>query len=85
MNLMSGGGERKLLDDTDLSLAFAEKMDDKKLFLFVDVEDKPAEMFSNSAVTEAAVSSVGQDNATEPRNQAILLLFLMKLIGTVWR
>ena len=27
---MSGGGERKFLDDTDLSLAFAEKMDDKK-------------------------------------------------------
>ena len=84
---MSGGGERKLLDDTDLSLAFAEKMDNKKLFLFVDVEDKPTEMFSNSAVTqaEAAVSNVGDDNATEPRNQAILLLFLMKLIGTVWR
>jgi len=56
------------VDDTDLSLAFAEKMDDKKLFLFVDVEDKPAEMFSNSAVTqaEAAVSNVGDDNATEP-------------------
>ncbi|CAD6270195.1 unnamed protein product [Miscanthus lutarioriparius] len=49
---MSGGGERKFLDDTDLSLAFAEKMDDKKLFLFVDVEDKPVEMFCNSAVIE---------------------------------
>ena len=87
MNLMSGGGERKLLDDTDLSLAFAEKMDDKKLFLFVDVEDKPVEMFCNSAVIETTVSNVGHDNATEPRessNPAVFQnLFLMKLIGTV--
>jgi hypothetical protein len=67
---MSGGGERKLLDDIDLSLAFAEKMYDKKLFLFVDVEDKPAEMFWNSAVTKAAVSNVGHDNATEPRESS---------------
>jgi len=28
-----------------MSVAFGEKMDDKKLFLFVDIEDKPAEMF----------------------------------------
>jgi len=64
---MSGSGEKKLVDDKDLSLAFAEKMHDKKLFLFVDVVDKPAEIFSNSAVTEAeaAASNVGHDNATE--------------------
>jgi hypothetical protein len=63
----SGGGEKKLVDDKDLSLAFAEKMHDKKLFLFVDFVDKPAEMFSNSVVTEAeaATSNVGHDNATE--------------------
>jgi hypothetical protein len=41
---MSGGGEKKLVDDKDLSLAFADKKHDKKLFLFVDVVDKPAEM-----------------------------------------
>ena len=84
---MSGGGERKFLDDIDLSLAFAEKMDDKKLFLFVDVEDKPVEMFCNSAVIETTVSNVGHDNAIEPRessNPAVFQnLFLMKLIGTV--
>ena len=45
------GGERKLLNDTDLFRAFSERMGDSKLFLFVDVEDKPVEMFSNSAVT----------------------------------
>ena len=28
-----------------MSVAFGEKMDDKKLFLFVDIEDKPTEMF----------------------------------------
>ena len=33
----------------------------------IDVVDKPAEIFSNSAVTEAeaAASNVGHDNATE--------------------
>jgi hypothetical protein len=63
----SVGGEKKLVNDKDLSLAFAEKLHDKKLFLFVDVVDKPAEMISNSAVTEAeaAASNVDHDNATE--------------------
>jgi hypothetical protein len=63
----SVGGEKKLVNDKDLSLAFAEKLHDKKLFLFVDVVDKPTEMISNSAVTEAeaAASNVDHDNATE--------------------
>lgn len=61
---MSGGGERKLVNDTDLSVAFSERKDEKKLFLFVDVEEKPTEVLSTSAVTEAAVSNVGDDNAT---------------------
>jgi hypothetical protein len=34
---MSGGGERKLVDDTELSLTFSERMDNKKLFMFVDI------------------------------------------------
>ena len=55
---MSGGGERKLLNDTELSLAFAERMGDKKMFLFVDIEDKPREVFGSS-ITEAAASNVG--------------------------
>ena len=53
---MSGGGERKLLNDIELSLAFSKRMGDKKLFLFVDVEKKP------TAVTKAATSNVGHDN-----------------------
>ncbi|CAD6245871.1 unnamed protein product [Miscanthus lutarioriparius] len=40
-------------------------MGDKKLFLFVDVEDKPTEVFCSS-VTEAATSNVGHDNVTGP-------------------
>ena len=62
---MSGGGERKLLNDTELFLAFSKRMGDKKLFLFVDVEDKPTEVFCSS-VTEAATSNVGHDNVTGP-------------------
>ena len=60
---MSGGGERKLVDDAELASAFYERMDDKKLFLFVDIVDKPADVISNSAFTEAAMSNVGHDNA----------------------
>jgi hypothetical protein len=62
---LSGGGERKLLNDTELSLAFSERMCDKKLFLFVDVEDKPTEVFCSS-VTEEATSNVEHDNVTGP-------------------
>ena len=53
---MSGGGKRKVLNDIELSLTFSERMGDKKLFLFVDVEKKP------TAVTKAATSNVGHDN-----------------------
>jgi hypothetical protein len=66
---MSDGGERKLLNDAELSLAFSERMGDKKLFLFVDVEDKPTEVFC-SFVTEAATSNVGHDNVTGPINSS---------------
>ncbi|CAD6264528.1 unnamed protein product [Miscanthus lutarioriparius] len=55
------GGERKLLNDTDLFRAFSERMGDSKLFLFVDVEDKPTEV-----VTEVAASNVGHDNVIGP-------------------
>jgi hypothetical protein len=82
---MSGGGERKLQDNTDLSLAFAEKMDDKKLFLFVDVEDKPAEFFLTHLLQRQQLVMWVMIMPHNLRNQAILLLFLMKLIGTVWR
>ncbi|CAD6253851.1 unnamed protein product [Miscanthus lutarioriparius] len=53
---MSGGGKRKVLNDIELSLTFSERMGDKKLFLFVDVEKKP------TTITEAATSNVGHDN-----------------------
>ena len=55
------GGERKLLNDTDLFRAFSERMGDSKLLLFVDVEDKPTEV-----VTEVAASNVGHDNVIGP-------------------
>jgi hypothetical protein len=38
---MSGVRERKLLDDIDLSFAFAQRKNERKVFLFVDIEDKP--------------------------------------------
>ncbi|CAD6264776.1 unnamed protein product [Miscanthus lutarioriparius] len=59
---MSSGGERKLVDDVELAFAFSERMDDKKLFLFVDIVDKPADLISNSTIIEAAVNNVGHDN-----------------------
>ena len=37
---MSKGGERKIVDDKDLSVAFFERLIDKKMFLYVDVEDQ---------------------------------------------
>jgi hypothetical protein len=73
---MSGGGERKLLNDTELSLAFSERMGDKKLFLFVDVEDKPTEVFC-SYVTETTTSNVGHDNVTEPIDSIKLVLHFL--------
>ncbi|CAD6250351.1 unnamed protein product [Miscanthus lutarioriparius] len=50
-------------------------MDNKKLFLFVDIVDKPADVISNSAITEVAVSNVGHDNATgqgDCNNEAVV-------------
>ena len=41
---MSKGGERKIVDDKDLSVAFSERLIDKKMFLYVDVEEKPVEL-----------------------------------------
>ena len=74
---MSGGGERKWMDDAELAFAFSERMDDKKLFLFVDIVDKPADVISNSAFTEAAMSNVGHDNATGQGIATMRQLFLL--------
>jgi hypothetical protein len=41
---MSRVEERKLLKDTDLSLAFAERKNERKMFLLVAVVDKPIEI-----------------------------------------
>jgi hypothetical protein len=72
---MSNAGERKLVDDASLSLVFFERLSEKKLFLFVDVEDKPREVIANLAITEVVLSSVVSENASthliaEPRNVA---------------
>ena len=73
----SGDGERKLVDDAKLAFAFSERMDAKKLFLFVDIVDKPTDVISNSAITEAAVNNVGHDNATGQGIATMRQLFLL--------
>ena len=60
---MSRDGERKLLNDTDLSIAFAEGKNERKMFWFVAVVDKPTEIISYSVVSEAAISNVAHDDA----------------------
>lgn len=62
---MGGGGESRLFDDADMSFAFDERRTDKKLFLFVDVEDKPKEVLSNSIVTKAAMRNMGYDSVVD--------------------
>jgi hypothetical protein len=47
---MSGGRERKLLDNIDMSLAFSERKNHEKSFLFVDVQKKPTKVLSNVKV-----------------------------------
>lgn len=59
------GGERKLLDDNDLSVAFAASQVEKKMFLLVCVEDKPTDLVSGSAVTEVMSNmTIDNGNAT---------------------
>ena len=74
---MSGGRERKLVDDIELTFAFSKRMDNKKLFLFVDIVDKPVDVISNSAITEAAVNNVGHDNAMGQGIATMRQLFLL--------
>ena len=59
---MCTGGERNLGDDAALSLAFFERIAEKKLMLFVDVEDKSGQILCKSTVTEGAMSNVVSDN-----------------------
>ena len=47
------------------------------MFLFIDIVDKPADVISNSAVTEAAVSNVGHDNAMGQGIATMRQLFLL--------
>lgn len=72
---MSGVGERKVLNDTDLSLAFVERKNESKMFLFVDVVDKPTKIISNSVVSEAEMSNLAHDDAipqTYLSNEAVV-------------
>jgi len=65
---MSKGGERKIVDDKDLSVAFSERLIDKKMFLYVDVKEKPVELVATSVVSEATetLSNVVNDNNSAP-------------------
>ncbi|CAO2204399.1 unnamed protein product [Urochloa humidicola] len=51
---VGSGGERKLVDDKALSFAFSNHQIDKRMFVFVEVEEKHAELISKSGVTEMA-------------------------------
>ncbi|CAL5018264.1 unnamed protein product [Urochloa decumbens] len=48
---VGSGLERKLVDDKALSVAFSDHQIDKRMFVFVDVEEKPAQLISKSDVT----------------------------------
>jgi hypothetical protein len=54
---ISSGGERELVDDNVLSCAFFERRTEQKLFLYVDVEDRPLELGSKSCVSDVVMSS----------------------------
>jgi hypothetical protein len=54
---MSIGGERELVDNNALTVAFSERKTEQKLVLYVDVEDKPLEVCSKSCVSEVVMSS----------------------------
>lgn len=55
-------------DDVALSLAFSERLAEKKLFLFVDVEDKAMQMEGNSGITEGVMSNVVTENGSAQVN-----------------
>ena len=57
---MCTGGERNLGDDAALSLAFFQRISEKKLMVFVDIEDKSGQI--QSTVIEGGMSNVVSDN-----------------------
>ena len=61
------------MNDTDLSLAFAERKNERKMFLYVVIVDKPTEIYP--VVSEAAISNVAHDDAipqTDLSNDAVV-------------
>jgi len=57
---MSRDGQRKLLNDTDLSLAFAERKNERKMMLLVGVVDKPTEIdWDSLQITPLIVDQIG--------------------------
>ncbi|WVZ82023.1 hypothetical protein U9M48_029339 [Paspalum notatum var. saurae] len=64
---MSSFEERKIVDEASLALAFSDRMAEKKLLLFVNMEDKNMELMSISAVsvvTEGAMSNIVAENGS---------------------
>ena len=59
---MYTSGERNLGDDASLSLAFFQRISEKKLMVFVDIEDKSGQILCKSTVTEGVMSNVMYDN-----------------------
>ena len=54
----NSGGENILVDHKALSLAFSERKNRKKLFLYVDIESKVADLASNSIVTQVMSNAI---------------------------
>jgi hypothetical protein len=59
---MGSGVERRLVDDNVVSVCFSDRQQDKKMFLYVDVEEKPADLLMQSGVTEVMSSNMVSDN-----------------------
>jgi hypothetical protein len=60
---MGSGGERRLVDDKTFSVCFSDRQLDKKMFLYVDVEERSTDLLMQSAVTEVMSSNIVTDNA----------------------
>lgn len=64
--------ERKLVDDASLLLAFSRRMSEKKLFLYVDIEDKQAELNCNALTENAALTEGAMSNALTENGSSVL-------------
>ncbi|WVZ90988.1 LOW QUALITY PROTEIN: hypothetical protein U9M48_037225 [Paspalum notatum var. saurae] len=62
-------GERKLVDDVSLALAFS--LSEKNLMVYGDFVDKPRDFICNSTVTEGAMNNVWTENTSTSNHVAV--------------